>query len=89
MTYFVYILRCSDDTLYTGWTRDVDRRVAEHNGGKGAARYTRSRRPVRLEYTEACSTKSEALRREVAIKRLTREQKLQLFSDSRSVVQSK
>ena len=74
MNWYVYIVRCRDDTLYTGSTRDVDRRVAVHNSGKGA-KYTRSRLPVSPVYREACPDKSAALRREIAIKRLTRLQK--------------
>ncbi len=72
----VYILRCSDETLYTGITRDVERRVEEHNGsGLLGARYTRARRPVRLVYSEAQKTRSDAARREYEIKRLNREGK--------------
>ena len=72
----VYILRCSDDTLYTGITRDVERRIEEHNGsGLLGARYTRARRPVRLVYFESHETRSEAARREYEIKHLSREEK--------------
>lgn len=73
----IYILRCADGTLYTGYAADVERRVKEHNGelGKTAAKYTRGRRPVTCVYTEAFSTRSEALKREVALKKLTRPQK--------------
>ena len=72
----VYILRCSDETLYTGITRDVERRVEEHNGsGLLGARYTRARRPVRLVYFESHETRSEAARREYEIKHLSREEK--------------
>ena len=76
-SYFVYILRCADDSLYTGWTNDLTARIKTHNNGRGA-KYTRSRRPVTLVYTEPCATKSEALHREAEIKKLTREQKLEL-----------
>ncbi len=75
---FVYILECSDGTLYTGWTNRPEARLAAHNGGRGG-RYTRARRPVRLVYREAQPDKSSALRREAAIKRLTRAQKLALI----------
>ena len=78
MAYWVYILRCADDTLYTGSTDDVDRRAAAHNSGKGA-KYTRGRGPVTVVYREACPDKSAALKREAAIKRLTRPQKLALL----------
>ena len=76
--YTVYILRCTDGTLYTGVAKDVRARFAEHRAGRGAA-YTRSHRPVRIVYTEARRTKGAALRREAAIKRLARAQKLQLI----------
>jgi len=75
----VYILQCADHTLYTGMTDDMDRRLAAHNEGRGA-KYTRGRGPVHLVYREPCSSRSEALKREYAIKRLTREQKLMLIS---------
>ena len=76
--HFVYILECADGTLYTGWTTDVEARVATHNSGKGA-KYTRSRLPVRLAYYEELPDKSAALRRERAIKRLTRSEKEKLI----------
>lgn len=72
--WFVYILRCADGSLYTGITKDVSRRFEKHNSGT-ASRYTRSRRPVVLEYQEAQVSQSAALKRELAIKALTREQK--------------
>ena len=78
MAYWVYILRCADGTLYTGSTKDVERRLAFHNCGKGA-KYTRSRRPVEVVYRQACADKSEALRREAAVKRLSRAEKLRLI----------
>lgn len=75
----VYMLRCADGSLYTGITTDVARRVAEHNGAGGpGARYTRSRRPVRLVYVEAAANRAEAARREAAIKQLDRAGKLAL-----------
>ena len=74
---YVYMLRCADGTLYTGWTTDLQRRLAAHNAGKGA-KYTRSRRPVALCYVETCDSREEALRREAAIKRLPRQEKLLL-----------
>ena len=76
--YYVYILNCSDGTLYTGWTMDVERRLEEHQSGQGA-KYTRCRRPVSLCYMEEASGKKEAMRREYAIKRMTRQQKLALI----------
>lgn len=75
---YVYIVECSDNTLYTGYAVDVDARVAKHNAGLGA-KYTRNRRPVKLLYKETCTSKSEALKREYAIKKLTRRDKLELI----------
>ena len=80
-TQYVYILRCGDGTLYTGWTTDLEHRVAMHNAGKGA-KYTRARRPVRLDYYEEYMDKKEALRRECAIKKMTRSEKLRLIQES-------
>lgn len=79
MSWWVYILRCADDTLYTGVTDDVERRLAAHNSGKGA-KYTRGRGPVAVVYREEQPDKSQALRRELALKRLTRPQKLALIA---------
>jgi predicted GIY-YIG superfamily endonuclease len=76
--WYVYILRCSDGTLYTGSTDNVERRVAVHNSGKGA-KYTRSRRPVEIVYREEYETYSAALKREAAIKKLSRRDKLALL----------
>ncbi len=75
----VYILQCSDGTLYTGWTNNIQRRILAHNSGRGA-KYTKSRRPVLLVYTEPAATKEDALKREYAIKQMTRAQKLKLIS---------
>lgn len=77
---WVYILRCADGTLYTGWTNDLERRVAAHNAGKGA-KYTRSRLPVVLLYSEQCNTREEAMSREWHIKRMTREEKMTLINE--------
>jgi len=77
VTWFVYLLRCGDGTLYCGIALDVEARLAQHQAGKGA-KYTRGRGPLELVYREACPTKAEALRRERAIKRLPRARKLQL-----------
>ena len=76
--YFVYLLRCSDGTLYTGCTNNLDRRLAAHNAGKGT-KYTRSRRPVALVYWEQAADRSAALRRESAIKPHTPWQNLELI----------
>lgn len=78
MAYYIYILRCGDDTLYTGSTNDVGRRLAVHQSGKGA-KYTRARLPVTLVYQEAQEDRSSALRREAAIKKLSRKAKLSLI----------
>lgn len=74
----VYIVRCADATLYTGIARDVTKRIDEHNHSHLAARYTRARRPVVLVYLESCDSRSEALRREIAIKKLSRRDKERL-----------
>ncbi len=81
MSFYVYLLRCADGTLYTGYTDDPVRRTKIHNAGKGA-KYTRARLPVELVYQEACADKSAALRREYEIKQLTRVQKLKLIEQS-------
>lgn len=78
MTWFVYILKCADDTLYTGITTDCQRREQQHNAKKGA-KYTRVRTPVVLLYKEIAENRSEATKREIAIKKLSREQKLSLI----------
>lgn len=75
--HFVYVVECADGTYYTGYTTDVERRVAEHNAGTGA-RYTRGRGPVEVVHTEAYDTQSEAMQREYAIKQLRRRQKERL-----------
>ncbi|MCD7751809.1 MAG: GIY-YIG nuclease family protein [Lachnospiraceae bacterium] len=75
---YTYILRCSDGTLYTGWTNNLKKRLKSHNEKTGA-KYTRGRTPVRLVYYEEYDTKEEAMRREFAIKRLTRAQKMTLI----------
>lgn len=75
---YTYIVKCNDDTLYTGWTVNLKNRIKAHNSGKGA-KYTRARRPVNLVYYEVFSTKSEAMKREAAIKKLTRSNKLSLI----------
>jgi putative endonuclease len=83
--WFVYILRCGDDTLYTGITTDVARRIEEHNAGKApGARYTRGRRPVELAYTEEAASRAAASRREAAIKQIDRKSKLALCGSWRT-----
>jgi Predicted endonuclease containing a URI domain len=75
---YTYILECSDGSYYTGWTNNVDKRVDDHNAGKGA-KYTKPRLPVKLVYYETFATKEAACKREYAIKQLTRQQKMKLF----------
>jgi len=82
MNNYVYILECSDKSLYTGSTNNIEKRIKEHNNGKSGAKYTRARRPVKLVYVETCSTLSNALKREAEIKKLSRAQKLLLISNS-------
>ena len=80
MSYFVYILKCADDTLYTGIATDIDRRLNEHNSSEKGAKYTRSRRPVSLVYSEAFPDRSSASRREYQIKKkMSRAEKLSLI----------
>ena len=76
---FTYIVECSDHTLYTGWTNDLEKRIEVHNTGKGA-KYTKTRRPVRLVYFETFATKEEAMSREYHIKRMSRQEKIKLIS---------
>lgn len=80
MSYFIYILKCSDETLYTGITTDVKRRVDEHNNSTKGAKYTKLRRPVVLVYSEKSENRSTASKREYAIKKLTRKEKLELIN---------
>lgn len=74
---YAYLVRCSDNSLYAGWTNDIEKRLQAHNAGTGA-KYTRARLPVTLAYLETFDTKSEAMKREAALKRLTHQQKEQL-----------
>lgn len=71
---YTYILKCKDDSLYTGWTNDLKKRITSHNAGKGA-KYTKARRPVELVYYEEFQTREEAMKREYAIKQLPRKEK--------------
>lgn len=84
MAWYVYMLRCGDGSLYTGSTTDVERRLREHQGGTGA-RYTRSHPPVTLAYTEEVPDRSAAQRREAAIKKLPRAQKLKLIGKGEGI----
>lgn len=80
--YHLYILRCADDTLYTGITTDLGRRVAEHNRSPAGAKYTRTRRPVALVYARRFRTRSNAQREEARVKRLSRSAKLSLIQSA-------
>ncbi len=76
---YVYILECSDKTYYTGWTKDLEKRINTHNNGKGA-KYTRGRRPVKLIYFENFNDKVEAMKREYEIKQMSRKEKEKLIN---------
>lgn len=85
MSWVVYMVRCRDNSLYTGCTNDLSHRIRIHNAGKGA-KYTKSRLPVALVYQESCADKSEALKREIAIKRLTKAKKEELCNDQLQLI---
>lgn len=78
---YTYILRCKDGTLYTGWTNQLEKRIRDHNEGVGA-KYTRARRPVELVYYERFETKEEAMKREYAIKRLSKKEKEKIINEN-------
>lgn len=80
--YYIYILRCSDDTLYTGYTTCLQKRLETHNSGKGA-KYTRARLPVELVYSEEFEDKVNALKREYEIKKMTRNEKIRLLKEGK------
>lgn len=82
---YIYIVKCNDDTLYTGWTTDLKRRIKCHNSGKGA-KYTRCRLPVELVYFEEYEDKSTALKREYEIKQLSRSKKLLLIDKNNLLI---
>lgn len=77
---YTYIVECSDGTLYTGWTNNLEKRLEAHNAGKGA-KYTKTRRPVKLVYQEQFETKGEAMSREYHIKQLSRKEKMKLMKE--------
>lgn len=79
-TAYIYMVECGDGSLYTGWTKRLEQRIKCHNEGKGA-KYTKSRLPVRLVYYEVFATRQEAMKREYAVKQLTRRDKLKLLND--------
>lgn len=78
---YTYILKCKDNSLYTGWTNNLEKRIEAHNTGKGA-KYTKARLPVELVYYEEFETKEDAMRREYAIKKMTRKEKEKLIGDT-------
>ena len=80
LNYYIYILECSDKTLYTGWTNNIEKRIQEHNNGKAGAKYTRSRRPVKMVFVEEHATLPDALKREAQIKKLSRDQKMRIIA---------
>ena len=82
---YTYILRCGDNSLYTGWTNHLNKRVADHNAGRGA-KYTKAHRPVELAYYEIFETKEEAMKRECAIKKLSRPQKERLIESESNLL---
>lgn len=80
---YIYIVKCSEGSLYTGWTNNLEKRIEDHNAGRGA-KYTKARRPVILVYKEEFSTKQEAMRREWEIKQMSRKEKLSMINNSMS-----
>lgn len=85
--WYLYILRCGDNTLYTGITTDVHKRLEVHRSGKGA-KYTRGRGPLELVYREECGSHSDALKREIDVKRLGRTEKLQLLEEWKKLTET-
>ena len=83
---YTYIVRCSDGSLYTGWTNHLEKRIKDHNAGRGA-KYTKSRRPVVLAYYEEFSTKEEAMRREWEIKQMSRKKKNEMIERGREAAE--
>ncbi|MDE5563949.1 MAG: GIY-YIG nuclease family protein [Oscillospiraceae bacterium] len=82
---YTYMLECADGTLYTGWTNDLAKRLKTHNAGRGG-RYTRSRLPVKLVYAEEHEQRSDAMRREVQLKQLSRAEKLKLIQNKQNCI---
>lgn len=80
---FIYIIKCKDESLYTGWTNDLEARIQAHNEGRGA-KYTKGRGPVELLYIEEFDTKEEAMKREFELKKLSKEKKLKLIQQKRA-----
>ena len=84
--FWVYMLECADGSLYTGWTPDLEKRLRQHNTGRGS-KYVRSRLPAQLRYTESYDTRADAMRREYALKKLSRSDKLALIENRGAVLQ--
>ena len=82
--WYTYMLRCNDRSLYTGITKDIDRRLAEHNSAKNGARYTRSRLPVKLVFLERFSSRAAAAKREYQLKRFSKKEKQKLVREAAS-----
>jgi len=87
--WFVYIVKCSDNTLYTGIAIDINQRVNEHNSSKKGAKYTKARRPVELVYEEVAESRSLASKREYFIKKMSRTEKIKLITDNPAIKNSK
>jgi len=85
MKYYLYILQCNDATLYTGITTDLNRRIKEHNTSQKGAKYTKTRRPVKVVYQEELEDKSSALKREYKVKKLSRKEKLELIKKEKNL----
>lgn len=85
MPHFIYILKCRDKTLYTGYTNDLNKRILAHNSLKSGAKYTKGRRPVKLVYFEKHKTKSSALKKEINLKNMTRKQKLCVIKNKKMI----
>lgn len=83
--WFVYILECADQTLYTGITTDINRREEEHNSSEKWAKFTKMRRPVKIVFTQECEDRSDASKKEYAIKKLTRKQKIEIIEGKREL----
>ena len=84
MQYFVYVLKCADATLYTGWTNNLEKRIKAHNTLKSGAKYTKTRRPVKLVYAEIYRSRGKAMKREYVLKQLTKAEKVALIKEKKA-----
>ena len=89
LMHYIYIVECADNSLYTGYARDIEKRIKEHNASEKGAKYTRTRRPVSLRYFEVFETRSEACKREYAIKKMSRKRKEELLWEQPSLEEKK